>query len=149
MQASFLEERRSAKCRAAKKPSSSFLYVYHRMQFNKRNANTPYSTGVVSCANTRLEKASLTAILPARSKGIWITDWTWVRNMLWWKKLHCSGMYKEKCHAYGTWINFTVWDSVGKAPVKSVRLRKRLDQFGRNWTKATGMIGDLKDVPLL
>lgn len=37
------------------------------MQFNKRKANTPYLSGVVSYTNTRLENVNLTAVLPTRT----------------------------------------------------------------------------------
>lgn len=37
------------------------------MQFNKKNANTPYSSGVVSYTNTQLENVNLTAVLPTRT----------------------------------------------------------------------------------
>lgn len=66
MQALKKEDQQNAE---QQKTSSSVLHVYHRMQLNKRNANAPYSSGVVSWTNMLLENASLTAVLPTRTKG--------------------------------------------------------------------------------
>lgn len=73
------------------------------MQFNKRNANTPYSSGVVSYTNTRLENVNLTAVLPTRTnKASEFQTEHEFKKCCAREKLHCSGMYKEDGHAYET-----------------------------------------------